>query len=498
MSPRHESNASREIELKLEIEPAHIKALKTHPSLGKRREKARTQRSTYFDTPKDKLRKAGLTLRVREDGGRFIQTVKGEGRDSGAMFDRAEWEQEIAGPEPDLPALAATPAGALLRAESAALGPSFSATVQRTLWRLVDVDSEIEMILDDGEIVADGRRAPILEIELELRRGPPQALFALARQLGASMPLRLGVLSKNERGNLLRDGAFGKPVKAAPARTSADMTAGAAFQAIASACIRQFRMNEPLFVLGRDGGALHQVRVAFRRLRSAFSMFAAITSDDRRGHIREGLRWISVILGEARDLDVFVAKQLKPDDAPAKVRAAALAERDRAFDRAIAALDSDRFRSLMLDLVEWLATGDWLSADHPTAQRRDQPVKLFAQSMLDRFWRGVKKRGRNLAELGDEPRHDVRIAGKKLRYGSEFFAPLYAGAKVAKRRDAFVAALEDLQTHLGDLNDIVTARTLSERFAWAPTSDAEPDNAALLAASERAHSRLIEIGPFWR
>ena len=488
--------APREIELKLEIDPTDIAELTKQPLIAEADGKTNRQVSTYFDTAGQKLRKSGIALRVREIDHRFVQTVKGGNPDSGGMFDRPEWEKEIDGPTPTPGSVAGTPVAALIKRDNQAqLTPMFSAVVDRTVWTIHEGASEIEMVLDRGEIRVDDRHDAIAEVELELRRGPAEDMFSLAHRLAASTPLRLGVLAKNERGYLLRDGVGGKPVKAIAAAVAPEMTAGAAFRAIASSCIRQFRLNEPLFVRDHHGGALHQCRVSMRRLRSAFSMFGGIAADDRREALVEGVRWISGDLGEARDLDVFINKQMQKGAVSDALRIEALAQRLEAFERAIAALNSHRFRTLMLDLAEWLALGKWQRPDNPARELRDQPVEGFAEAALDRFWRKVRKGGRNLAEIDDEARHTVRIAAKKLRYGSEFFAPLYHGEK-SKRRDTFIGALEHLQEHLGDLNDMVTARALADRFPGVKIQ--EVDRSALLEAAEKAHDRLVEVGPFWR
>ena len=57
--------------------------------------------STYFDTRKCKLREAGISLRIREDNGRYIQTVKTE-HAAANSFRRGEWEAEVEGASPDL------------------------------------------------------------------------------------------------------------------------------------------------------------------------------------------------------------------------------------------------------------------------------------------------------------------------------------------------------------------------------------------------------------
>jgi CHAD domain-containing protein len=175
--------------------------------------------------------------------------------------------------------------------------------------------------------------------------------------------------------------------------------------------------------------------------------------------------------------------------------------REAAYDEALAALNSPRFRGAMIDLVGWIALGEWRRQ-----AAADEPLAAFAAGALDRFWRKVKKGGRGLASIGDEARHEVRIAGKKLRYAAEFFASLHTGKKVAKRRAAFLGPLEKLQGDLGDLNDMATAVELSEslnrRLALPPQELAErrdvKDKDALLAAAERAHAQLVEAGPYWR
>jgi inorganic triphosphatase YgiF len=490
----------REVELKFDLDPAAVGALQAHPLLCGQPADIKQTDSVYHDTPKGKLWQAGVTLRVRRSGEAFIQTVKADAAAAAGLFDRAEWEHRTASAEPDLTLIAGTAAEPLLRKDSAraALRPVFGTLVERRRWHVAQDGSEIELILDRGEVIAGERRQPIVEVELELKSGAPAALFALADQLGRSVPLRLGVLTKSERGHRLLHKKPQAAVKAEPVALDPAMTTGEAFAAIAYACIRHFRLNEPQLVAARDGEALHQARVALRRLRSAFSIFRPVVGGGEGDALRAELAWISHVLGEARDLDVFIHKRLGAADPihAAKVHAA----RDRAYDAALAALESDRFRSAMLRLAAWIATGGWRGED--TAA---QPVTAFAASALDRFWRKVKKGGRNLSAIGDEARHDVRIAGKKLRYAAEFFAALHQGKKQQKRRAAFLDPLEAMQGDLGDLNDIATAAELTETLARRLDLPPEPlasrpdaDKNALLASAEAAHARLVEAGPYWR
>jgi inorganic triphosphatase YgiF len=92
----------KEIEVKLELAPATLLNLKKIPLFQtiKAAPKRASQVSVYFDTEKHKLRQKGLMLRVRREGRRYTQTIKST--TNFGLFERDEWETEIAGREPDL------------------------------------------------------------------------------------------------------------------------------------------------------------------------------------------------------------------------------------------------------------------------------------------------------------------------------------------------------------------------------------------------------------
>jgi CHAD domain-containing protein len=149
------------------------------------------------------------------------------------------------------------------------------------------------------------------------------------------------------------------------------------------------------------------------------------------------------------------------------------AARTDAYDSADVALQSDRARTLMLDVVEWVAIGTWLSASE-NADVRETPARDFASDALARFRRKVKKGGRNLAKLGDEERHAVRKAAKKLRYATEFFTSLYDQKREKRRLKQFVSVLETLQDRLGVLNDQAGTVALLGNLGLADAPDAAP------------------------
>jgi len=508
----------KEVELKLICDAADQAVLHEWPRLAKAKQRHKDQlESVYFDTPEGLLRKSGYVLRVRKTQKGYVQTVKAEGD---GLIERPEWEQGVAGAEPDRAALDATPLAGLL-AGNPQLAALFSVSVERSTYLVKQGSSLIEVALDQGRVrKPEAARSIdttlISEIELELKDGSVKDLFALGSEIGALVPVRLGVKSKAERGfDLVESQGDLQACKAEPISLSEDMSAADAFRAISHACLRQLRMNEDVLLDRRDADAVHQARVAIRRLRSAMSMFKDLLDDGRFAAITGQLKRFSEPLGRARNLDIFLSETLpaersrNPDDIQLlNLEKYLEEERSEAYAAVGLRLKSDEWRQFLLELVAWINAGPWLSGGADDGL--DQPASGFAASVLDKWLRRVRKRGRDLAALSPEERHRVRIAAKKLRYGSEFFASLDPEKKAVKRRKAFLSVLSDLQDSLGALNDMETGRDILDDLAHAEADDirsiaacftasgAEGKSKKLLKSAEKAHAALTECEPFWR
>ncbi|HEY0446864.1 MAG TPA: CHAD domain-containing protein [Allosphingosinicella sp.] len=498
-----------EIELKLEVDEGGGGLLRDHPLLSGQQATPARQVSTYFDTDEGTLRKAGFSLRVRQAGDRYVQTIKQNGQTSAGLFDRPEWEQRVDGCEVDFAAAEETPLGDILTGKvRKRLAPVIRSDVRRTVWNIMKGGSQVELILDEGTITGGSNSERVNEIELELKTGDAASLLDVARELAGQIPLRLGVLSKAERGYALADGASGKVAKAERIALHEEMTAAEGFAAIASACLRHFRLNEPLVAARQDPAALHQARVAMRRLRSGFTLFRPVIADAEYERLREEVRWFTDQLGDARNLDVLLKRlpaRAKRGSPGAALRQRLEGARSEAYARVLQTLDSKRLRRLMLDLVAWIETGAWRS-ENPAAA---QSLPEFAVRRLDKRWRQVKQAGRRLAELDAEPRHRLRIEVKKLRYAVEFLSSLQTADEAADQK-AFLAALEEMQERLGELNDVETAHELLARLVGrGKTAEAmlrhadralasNDTEAEQVGAAEKAYRQLRAIGPFWR
>lgn len=457
-----------EVELKLRIHPADIPRLKRHPAIRPLlAEKPRTRRlvSIYYDTPQLTLLDQQITLRVRRMSGGWFQAIKGGGSSLAGLHQRSEWEDIIASGHPDYtkitnisdPALVALFSQPELRT---ALKPVFTTDMQRTEWQLVYPDgSHIELALDVGNLVIDDKpREPICEIELEIKSGHPVRLFELALELQNSIPLELENISKAQRGYAY----YRKPPlriqKAIATRLSASTSAVDAFKQIAWECLAQLQGNQDMVLHGADTEGVHQMRVALRRLRSLFAVFGTVINRTTSTGLIDDIKWISEVLGKARDLDVFINETLPPVIEPLHQHPGLLLLREKAqhaqgnaYAEARAAIRSQRYHHLQLALGAWLEGGQWV-----LPEMADLSVKTLAHQMLTKRHKQLKKHGQRLVHMHPEERHLTRISAKKLRYAAEFFTSL----SPANGSKGFIRALAEVQGVLGVLNDIATTEGL--------------------------------------
>ena len=509
-----------EIELKLALPPEAARALGRDPLLAAATVKGpHTQRfyGVYYDTPDHALARSGVALRVRKQGRRWIQTVKEEGRVEGGIHERPEYEAPAADGQVNLIALEGTPVAALFADPDVAgqLAPLFVTDVRRTLRLLRNDRAEIEFALDRGELRAGESAEPICELELELKSGAAEALYDLALALQDNVRLRLENRSKAERGYALAGVETPGPVRALPAAIDAIQPVSRAFQTVAFACLGHAQANER-GILGADPDPeyVHQMRVGLRRLRSVFSVFGSVLPRPACQPAIDEIRWIAGSLGPARDWDVFATETLPPlaDAFPgheglARLAAGVATLREEGNRGAHTAVASERYERLLLRLAAWLACEKWRAVMPEDALPiLAESLQPFAERVLQRRHRRVKRRGRDHASFSPEERHQLRIAVKKLRYCAEFFGTIFEPDAVR----AYTRGLTGLQNVLGVLNDVaVTGRLLHELAARYPDpSYSEPIGIVTgwsrqfmlerLGHLAEAWERFEDAKPFWR
>lgn len=277
--------------------------------------------------------------------------------------------------------------------------------------------------------------------------------------------------------------------KAAPISLAPRLSAASAFEAVTRICLQQADINERLIDVEGPVEAVHQYRVAYRRLRSLFSLYAKVARrDSQAATIKAGLREVTVAFGSARDLDVF--RMAHPELTPADARRLELA-RATAYETGLAFLASPGWAQTRAGLDAWLADG---------RVRRVLPTVTWsgrarAAQAMDRRRARILRSGVDLAALNPHDRHQVRIEAKKVRYGAQFFGAMWPAKKDEVK--AMESLLGQLQDELGSLNDAATWAHIEQLAGLQDVQPPDVDVAARIAAAQELVDQLRERPPFW-
>jgi triphosphatase len=476
----------QEIELKLGLKEGAREALEKCPLFAGTPADERHELTTSWDTPGFDLAARGVSLRVRRRGESRRQTVKLLGRRS-LVTTRGEWEWDVASDTPDLSLLRAVPDVSL--PDTSSLVPVFQTDIQRSARTVTVGGATIEIAIDIGAVRAGEASLPVAEAELELKSGDPAALHHLARALCAAAPLAIVVDGKADRGYRL---AAGKPPawhKDRRPPLSHRISARAALREVIDEAVGHFLANVPA-ALADDAEGVHQARAAIRRLRAALRLFGG--HDPEVDRLRDELKGVGKVLGEARDWDVFAAEIMPAsyDGETPPIAGPAAIWRAGAHQAARALLQDSKLLALLLDVLIW--------ADHA-----DPPglARQHLAARLDREARRARKRGRHVATRTTGELHALRRAVRRLRYEAEFMAGVF-GPKAAK---PYIKRCKQLQTELGHLGDAALAERLVQRLPPGPDDDvgrvlARGARVRADTASRVPHlwRRLRAATPFWR
>jgi CHAD domain-containing protein len=280
-------------------------------------------------------------------------------------------------------------------------------------------------------------------------------------QLAEEYPVRLGVETKAARGYALAEGLEPRPHKAAEIAFGRQISTEDAFAAIVGNCLDQLRANEEAVLATEDDEAIHQFRVALRRLRAVVSAYRDLIDDETHALISIDLRWLQRQFGPARDLDVLIAETLRPIHQRLRAQPAfdlllEAAESARAEARRTAhlALENPRYLVMLIQLYRKLHSGQWRRASSRAIL--GSRVGSFATPLLQSRHKRLMRLGQRHEQLPEPELHRLRILAKKMRYGAEAFQCLYRPKAVRR----YLAALAAIQDSLGSLNDAFVGRQL--------------------------------------
>jgi inorganic triphosphatase YgiF len=480
-----------------------LRAIAQRTRLGPYRLRARDAvrlHSVYLDTADRALAREGVALRLRRLGRRHWEvTAKWAGQVSGVLHERPELTVVLAGP-PVMPFvvpvgplhvhLAAVVAGRPLR-------PLLITKIHR---RRIDVlaaddadDAPVlaELALDRVQLCGPDEgpaRDRYCEVEVERLHGTRRDLGVLARVLRVEFALTPSADSKFARGLTLIYGPEGVARPVAATVQPQDTVAQAA-RKIVGVHLRRLRRYDPGTRLGTDPEAVHDMRVAIRRLRAAVRTFGSGMSTALRSYLEVELPWLGQLLGAVRDFDVQLDHVARYAAAALPSHRAALtsfrdymqAERARCREAMLAGLDSQRYFRL-LRRMEQLAFG------RPPVRPRNAAAR---ETIAHVGRRALKKTFRRLLERGDrihtaptpEDLHQLRIRAKRLRYTLEFLRDI-----TGKPGARFIKRLVKLQDLLGAYHDAVVAAELVRRYVEG--AGAPPSPSTMLALGALVSSEL--------
>lgn len=497
-----------EIELKFQVGASHWAALRR--AVGTPEARRQVLAARYFDTAAQDLARARVALRLRSEGGTWVQTLKAEGA---TAMHRLEHNVALPGrgrPSLDLARHAGTEAAARLAQALAGsaepeLQERYATRVTRLTRRLQHQGAEIELALDSGSLRAQGRQQPIRELEFELLSGPPEALADLAGQWVDRHGLVLDVRSKSERGSLLAAGQdVAAPVPAAPLVLPRERGAVAAVQAMLRNALAQVLPNASQVAAGGHGPEhVHQLRVGLRRLRSAQRLFGAAWPALEAALQAPALAALLRALGATRDRDVLaevLGPALAAPPAPPVPPAppAPPPPADASADALVTGADADAVAVLRAPATQRLWLALLVLAQSAAATRVDGEPADAARALLPavrRLYRQVQREARRFDELDEAGRHRLRRRIKRLRYGLEFLAD----ALPRRRLRRLLAALRAAQDRLGACNDADVAlqhcrrRCEADPTAWYAVGWLAARQAPLRAGAAQAVAALAGL-----
>lgn len=480
MKPVDLKQRTQEIELKLALpssDPSSLaKRLARVPVLARRKPTHQHLHNVYYDTPEQILRKKCVALRIRRVGSgakpQWLQTLKTGGRDDSALSQRGEWEVPVPTDTLALDVLKATP-WSKIDPEGRifpALAPCFVTSFERTCWLVRRRDgSVIEVALDLGQIVANGKSTPICELELELLEGQPSALFDLAQQIASTIAVMPVNISKAERGYALAQDCLDKPLGAKPPKLASDLSLTATAGLVLREMFCQFITNLNALRTSDDPEVVHQARVGWRRFRSALRLFKPALAVDAMPSWQE-LQPLLSFLGELRDLDVALTDTLPP---LADAYVAGDPRRTDAWQAMTQALQqaaklqrkSVRYAfheptvgATLLATTQWLEDLSTLTRPVDAEIKRNASLQSWARRRIDRLHDQLKLAGKDRSN--PDGQHRVRILAKRMRYGIEALHSLLPKQR-AKR---WYRQAASLQTSLGASRDVMQAGVLAAKL----------------------------------
>lgn len=408
----------QEIELKFLVPESRLKGLMRQANI---KSSQLTQLAAhYYDTPDQQLAKAGIGLRIRQEGDAWVQTIKAGGDgiaarlEHNAVLDNKQVQAMLDTDTlmPDLNIYQDTPI-------APALEPFKLTKLAKTLTRLYvtdvkritrlltdnsdkDSSNQIEMAYDCGAIIHgndDTQRDSIQEIEFELISGDVDFLFTTAKNWCQRHKLCLSTVTKAERGGLLIRGQRYSPAVSAnlsDLTVDKDSSRPAFIRAVVHNCLLQILPNSSAIVAGStDNEHVLQLHNGIQRLRSALKVFKGF-SDELNPDWVIILKQTATLLADYRKF-AYLASHIEPYLQEHKAPSVDWSAEIEAAK--ITPIDAVRANDLQLTLLELIA---FTMSDPNLEPQADKRAAHKFRKILVKRYKKLLKAERKLNEAMDE------------------------------------------------------------------------------------------------
>ena len=457
--------AMTEFELKFEVPPGSVKGVLL--AMQQYKTTRLHLQASYFDTDESDLAKCGIAVRLRKEGGQWMQTAKGQTAD---LLDRLEHNAAVpAQLRGTVPALEmsrhqGTPIGeAIAKALGQVVDESCPGlhVVYKTDIKRVTVDvicngSVIEIAFDQGHIFlgeapyqnSSPSSISICEIEFELKHGFPFDAIALARQWSRTHGLSISTITKSMKGQRLSSTGAAFIARPAPLPTfRCHVSGNNMFKEVIANCLGEILPNVSELASGSsEPEQIHKLRVGIRRLRTAIN---DLNGEGNSSKYRPDVdvNWeqslISTFraLGHYRD-NSYLAQVLQPQLLAAGGPVLNLKCTETAEPANVAQeVRKPEFQDALLGLLGFFYSTEARSVDVPEVTKKQLARRL------EKLRKRVLQDGKKFLALDEEQQHSVRKKLKRLRYLMEFSAPFFADGKVKQMGQAIKPAQDALGLH---------------------------------------------------
>jgi triphosphatase len=243
-----------------------------------------------------------------------------------------------------------------------------------------------------------------------------------------------------------------------------EMKVSDAFRVVRQTLTAAVLENLSILVAGCAMDGVYQSRVSVRRLRAIYSLFKSTSLGARMQTIRAELKWLSDLLGSAREDNIVPERILQPI-AASNLDVSGFRSLLRSFRMlqqgarvaVLTGLRTSRITQLGIELEKGLhhSSGEELAGVGVEFVDQERTSDFLAAALQSRL-QALAADGRAIASLAHAQQHSLRIRAKKLRYMIEPFSELLPWPYTGEA----IALLRAFQDALGDVNDGRVTRAL--------------------------------------